>query len=112
MLIRVDCTSLTAVVVGLPRPQVRDGVAVADRASGRPVVDIDMTLITDGRPESIQVSLPDNGFPPDLAVGTVVTFEALVCITWEKNGRHGLMWRAQAVRPLVAPSSNSKAAVS
>ena len=57
-----------------------------------------MTLIGEGRAETVQLALPEGGFPKGLGIGTVVIPEAMVAVTWEKNGRSGVMVRAKSIK--------------
>jgi hypothetical protein len=96
--IPVDVSKLKFLVVGEPTPQMRDGKAVLDRTTGLPLWNLDVTVIGEGRAETIQLGLPEGGFPKDLGIGAVIVPEAMVVITWEKNGRSGMFVRAMSVK--------------
>jgi hypothetical protein len=57
-----------------------------------------VTVIGEGRAETVQLSLPEGGFPKGIGIGSMVIPEAMVAITWEKNGRWGVMVRANSVK--------------
>jgi hypothetical protein len=96
--IPVDASRLKVLVVGEPTAQVRDGVAVLDRASSQPLWNVDVTVIGEGRAETVQLALPENGFPKGLGIGAMVIPEGMVAVTWDKNGRSGVIVRARSVK--------------
>jgi hypothetical protein len=96
--IPVDASRLQLVVVGEPTAQYKDGQAVLDRDTGRPRWNIDVTVIGESRAETIQLAVPEGGFPKELGVGAFVTPEAMVAIHWERNGRWGVMLSAKSVK--------------
>jgi hypothetical protein len=96
--IPVDATRLKVLVVGEPTAQVRDGQAVLDRTTNQPLWNLDVTVIGEGRAETIQLALPEGGFPKGLGIGAVVVPEQMVAVAWEKNGRSGVMVRARALK--------------
>jgi hypothetical protein len=96
--IPVDTSRLKVLVVGEPTAQVRDGKAVLDRTTDQPLWNLDVTVIGEGRAETVQLALPEGGFPKGLGIGAIVVPEAMVAVTWEKNGRSGVMVRARAVK--------------
>ncbi len=61
--IPVDASRLTVLVVGEPTAQTRDGKAVLDRATEKPLWNLDVTVIGEGRAETVQLALPEGGFP-------------------------------------------------
>ena len=96
--IPVDATRLKVLVVGEPTAQMRDGQAVLDRNSGQALWNLDVTVIGEGRAETIQLSLPEGGFPKGLGLGAIVIPGDMVAVTWEKNGRSGVMVRAKSIK--------------
>jgi hypothetical protein len=96
--IPVDAGRLKVLVVGEPKAQRSDGVAVLDRATNRPLYNLDVTLIGEDRAETVQLALPEGGFPPNIGVGAIVIPEQMVAVTWSKGERSGVMMRARAVR--------------
>jgi hypothetical protein len=85
-------------VVGEPTAQVRDGQAVLDRQTNQPMWNLDVTVIGEGRAETVQLSLPEGGFPKGLGIGTMVVPDQMVAVAWEKNGRSGVMVRARSLK--------------
>ena|SRR6516165_2906007 len=96
--IPVDANRLKVLVVGEPTAQIKDGKAVLDRATEQPLFNLDVTVIGEGRAQTVQLALPENGFPKGLGIGAVIVPEAMVAVTWEKNGRSGVMVRAKSVK--------------
>jgi hypothetical protein len=96
--IPVDASRLMVLVVGEPTAQMRDGQAVLDRTTSKAMWNLDVTVIGEGRAETIQLGLPEGGFPKGLGIGAIVVPEGMVAVTWEKNGRSGVMVRASSVR--------------
>ena len=96
--IPVDANRLKVLVVGEPTAQIKDGKAVLDRTTEQPLFNLDVTVIGEGRAQTVQLALPENGFPKGLGIGAVVVPEAMVAVTWEKNGRSGVMVRAKSVK--------------
>jgi hypothetical protein len=84
--------------VGEPIAQTRDGNAVLDRPTDKPLWNLDVTMIGEGRAETVQLALPEGGFPKDLGIGAVIIPEGMVAVTWEKNGRSGVLVRAKSVK--------------
>jgi hypothetical protein len=84
--------------VGEPIAQMRDGQAVLDRNTKKAMWNLDVTVIGEGRAETIQLGLPEGGFPKGLGIGAIVSPEDMVAVTWEKNGRSGVIVRASAVK--------------
>jgi hypothetical protein len=41
---------------------------------------------------------PEGGFPKNIGIGAVIVPEEMVAVTWEKNGRSGVMVRAKSVK--------------
>lgn len=108
--IPVDANQLKVLVVGEPKPQMRDGQAVVDRTTNHPMWNLDVTVIGEDRAETVQLALPEGGFPKNLSIGTVVVPEGMVAVAWSKNGRSGVMVRAKSVRAEGTPSATKGAA--
>jgi hypothetical protein len=96
--IPVDANRLQMVVVGEPTAQLKDGQAVLDRNTGRPRWNIDVTVIAESRAETVQLAVPEGGFPKELGIGAFVIPESMVAIHWEKAGRSGVMLSAKSVK--------------
>ena len=99
-------SSLTLLVLSEPRPQYKDranGVMAVDRDTNAPLVTMDLALpMPGGRPQMLQVSIPQPGIPEGLSVGTSVRATGLTYMSGEKNGRRWEIYRASAVTPLKA----------
>jgi hypothetical protein len=103
--IPVDSHRLRVLVVKEPQAQrTRDGGPVLDRVTSQTMwqVDVALMVVDDkgeaGRVEAVQLALPENGFPKGLGMGTVVVPENMVAISWSKDGRSGIMVRADSVK--------------
>lgn len=96
--IPVDVSQLKVLVVGEPKPQMKDGQAIVDRVTNHPMWNLDVTVIGEDRAETVQLALPEGGFPKNLSLGTVVIPEGMIAVAWSKNGRSGVMVRAKSVR--------------
>jgi hypothetical protein len=119
--IPVDTHRLRMVVVSEPIAQMREGVVATDR-DGKPMWQIDLAVIPvradgeSGRVEAIELGLPENGFPKNLTVGTVVVAENMIAIPWiSKRGKLGVMVRADAIKVVggqagLKPAASSAAA--
>ena len=96
--IPVDANRLKLLVVGEPSPQMKDGQAILDRDTGRPQWNIDVTVISETRAETIQLGVPEGGFPKDLGIGAFIIAEGMTAFHWEKPGRWGVFLRAKSVK--------------
>ncbi len=96
-IIPVDATRIKVLVVGEPTAQMRDGQPVLDRNSNVPLWNIDVTVIGD-RAETVQMSVPEGGFPKGLGIGAMVVPEQMTAVVWEKNGRSGVMVRSKSLK--------------
>jgi hypothetical protein len=109
--IPVDTSRLKVLVVGEPTAQMKDGQAVMDRETNRPQWRLDVTVIGDGRAETIQLSLPEGGFPKGLGIGAMIVPEQMVAVVWGKtDGRHGVMVRASSIKVEGGPAGLKAAA--
>jgi len=96
--IPVDATRLTMLVVTEPRAQLKDGQPVLDRRTGRPMWNLDVAVIIEGRADMTTLGLPEGGFPKELGAGGLIVPELMVAIPWAKPERSGVMTRADAVK--------------
>jgi hypothetical protein len=76
----------------------KEGQAVLDRNTSQPLWNLDITVIGEGRAETVQLSLPEGSFPKELGIGAMIVPDQMVAVTWEKNGRSGVMVRAKSVK--------------
>ena len=96
--IPVDANRLKVLVVGEPTAQIKDGKAVLDRATDQPLFNLDVTVIGEGRAQTVQLALPENGFPKGLGIGAFIVPDSWVAVKWEKDGRHGEIYRVKSVK--------------
>lgn len=95
----VDASRVQVVVVGVPKPQMRDGVQQTDRDTGVPMWNIDIAVISDFRVEAFPLGVPEGGFPKELGIGAVVNPEDWVSIEWGENqAKHGTFHKAKSVK--------------
>ena len=97
-IIPVDTSRLKMVVVGEPAQQIKDGQAIMDRETGRPQWNIEITVIGEARAETVQLSLPEGGFPRELGVGAFIVAEGMTAFHWEKPPRWGVVLRAKSIK--------------
>ena len=96
--IPVDDRRIKVLVVGEPTVQERDGQPVLDRNTKQALWNLNVTIIGESRAETVQLTLPEGGFPKNIGIGAIVVPEEMVAVTWEKNGRSGVMVRAKSVK--------------
>ena len=115
--IPVDSHRLRVLVVKEPQPQrTKDGSPVLDKITSQTMwqVDVALMVVDDkgeaGRVEAIQLALPENGFPKGLGMGTLVIPENMVAISWSKDGRSGVMVRADSVKVVGGQAAMKQAA--
>lgn len=96
--IPVDERRIKVLVVGEPTVQERDGQPMLDRNTKQALWNLNVTIIGDSRAETVQLTLPEGGFPKNIGIGAIVVPEEMVAVTWEKNGRSGVMVRAKSVK--------------
>lgn len=54
--IPVDTSNLKFMTVGTPTPQTRDGKPMLDRETGRPMWNLPLAVMSDGRAETIELA--------------------------------------------------------
>lgn len=81
--IPVDDRRIKVLVVGEPTAQERDGQPMLDRNTKQPLWSLDVTIIGTSRAETIQLTLPEGGFPKNIGVGAVIVPERW----WRSPGR-------------------------
>ncbi len=69
--------------------------------NGMPVHTVSIALIRDDNPTTIDVRVI--GEVPSLTAGTPVEVVGLTLTPWEINGRHGISFQADAIRPVSPP---------
>ncbi|MEU7743235.1 hypothetical protein [Nonomuraea sp. NPDC049158] len=100
--IPVDITSLSFTVAGEPEPKIVDRATgeVKKDAEGRELYTLPLLPMPndDRRNPVITVTFPSAVFP-QIQVGGKVRLAGLVCFFWQMNGRSGMGFRCEAVRP-------------
>ena len=87
--IPVDDRRIKILVVGEPTAQERDGQPMLDRNTKQPLWSLDVTIIGDSRAETVQLTLPEGGFPKNIGIGVIVVPEEMVAVTWERTAAGG-----------------------
>jgi hypothetical protein len=99
--IPVDMAQCRVMVSEEPRPRMRDGRQRTDRA-GVPEWVVGVCVIQQSRSDVIPVTVV--GEPSGLEVGRPALVAGLVAIPWENDGRHGIAYRADSIRPYEQPA--------
>jgi hypothetical protein len=107
--IPVDTSKLKFLTVGVPKPQMRDGKQAIDRETGRPIWNIPVAAMGDGRAETTEIAVIEGNFPQDLPVAVFVDPAEMTSFHWEKGGRSGVADRAKSMK-VVGGSAAVKAA--
>jgi hypothetical protein len=65
---------------------------------------VDLLAVTsDGKADLLRVTVPESGIAKNLAPLTPVEVEGFIARVWEKqDGRHGVMFARDAIRPVAA----------
>jgi hypothetical protein len=89
---------MTLVAMAAPEPVVdfTTGQPKAD-PRGRPLFTVQVAAMFDGQGEVLAVKVA--GEPTGIGAGVPVSVEGLVAQPWELDGRSGIAWRANAIRP-------------
>jgi hypothetical protein len=97
--IPIDDRKMTLTVATPPRRQSKP-----NPFTGEIDWDVDLLAVTsDGKTDLLRVTVPDSGMPKNLAPLTAVEVEGFIARVWEKqDGRHGIMFACDAMRPVVA----------
>jgi hypothetical protein len=72
---------------------------------------VDLFVVADERPDVIQVAVAESKAAKGLGPNSQVQAEGLTAILWEKEGKHGVMFRCDALRPTTGnggPTQSSK----
>jgi len=100
--IPVDISSLSFTVAGEPEPKIvdRETGEVKKDAEGRDLYTLPLLPMPndDRRNPVITVTFPSVDFP-QIAMGTQVRPLGLCCFFWQMNGRAGMGFRCEAIRP-------------
>ena len=114
MRLPIDTSRLKFLVVapGEPLKQYEEGKpreAWAPRtdASGEVLWRVQLVALGDGEADIIRVAVPGD---PGLNQGEMVRVEGLTAQAWEMDGRNGMAFRAQSVRPVNARAAAAEKA--
>lgn len=90
--------------VGRPfEPKVdENGVQKLDRQSRFPLFAAQLVVMDERGADTIMVTIA--GQPPQLHQGQAVTPVRLIALPWANNGRNGVAFRAEEIRPVAAAS--------
>lgn len=98
MILNIDLTGKELVVTQKPRPKLdQHGDQRVSRESSEPMW-ATQVVVTDPSGGEI-ITITTEGAMPELAVGDVVDVAALVAIPWFSNGRSGMAFRAEEIKP-------------
>ncbi|MDQ0843359.1 hypothetical protein [Streptomyces sp. V1I6] len=97
----------TAVVFVAVEPQAKvinkqTGEIAVDRETGAKMMTVGLTVADEGEANLYTVSIPETGVPEGITLGMPVKVVGLKARDWERDGRHGIAFRAVA---LVGPSA-------
>jgi hypothetical protein len=82
----------------------------ANPITGEVMWDVELFVIADERPDLVRVAVPESGLAKNVAPGGAVRVEGLTVVVWEKDGRHGQMFRCDVLQPLGQPAVAGKSA--
>ncbi|MFE5484521.1 hypothetical protein [Streptomyces sp. NPDC056527] len=103
--IPVDTSTAMAMVAQPPTPKIANrqtGEIATDRETGATLMTVDVMFVMDGNAEILSLTVPQTGVSNDLTMGTPVALTGVIARPWERDGRHGIAFRAVAVTPLTA----------
>jgi hypothetical protein len=99
----IDTSRLQFLVVAAAEPlrqfeegKPREAWAPRTDANGEILWRVQLVALGDGEAEIIRVAVPGD---PKVAQGEMVRVEGMTAQAWEMEGRSGMAFRAQAVRP-------------
>jgi hypothetical protein len=78
--------------------------------TGEVMWDVDLFVIADERPDLLRVAVPESGLPKNLTPGSAIQVTGLTVVVWDKDGRHGQMFRCEAFHPIAPASGSTKTA--
>ncbi|MGX1885291.1 SCO3933 family regulatory protein [Streptomyces sp. NPDC055287] len=111
--IPVDTSAAMVMVAQPPQPKVKDrrtGELALDVETGAQLMTVGVLFAANGEAEVLAVTVPQPGVTGELVMGTPVALTGLTARPWERDGRHGIAFRAVAVTSLAEGSSKPKAA--
>jgi hypothetical protein len=92
--IPVDMAQCRAMVSEVPKPRMRDGQQRTDR-TGAPEWLVGVCMMQQRGSDVIAVIVV--GEPTGLGVGRPALVSGLVAMPWERDGRHGITYRADSI---------------
>lgn len=95
----LDTSRMKFVVTRAPGPKVdQAGIQRAEKATGEPLWSTQFVVTDDSGGEIIAITTA--GKCPDVEVGDEVEIDHLVTLAWATNGKSGLSFRADGMRPV------------
>jgi len=95
------------------RPQLKNrqtGEIAVDRDTNKPLATVNAVYTpAGGKPQVMQISVPQDSVDSNLPVGTPVHAVGLVFATGDKDGRTWQMFRAQGISSLITGTAKGKA---
>jgi hypothetical protein len=114
MRLPIDTSRLKFLVVAPAEPlrqweegKPREAWAPRTDMNGEVLWRVQVVALGDGEAEIMKVAVPGD---PKVGQGEMVAVEALTGQAWEKDGRSGMAFRAQAIRPLGSRQAEKAAA--
>ncbi|MGW5675412.1 SCO3933 family regulatory protein [Streptomyces sp. NPDC003860] len=102
----IDTAKFTGIICAVaPSPRVANretGQLKIDRATGKTMYQVGLCLMTGASADIVNVSVP--GEPTGVQLGMPVQVRDLIAMPWENDGRHGIAFRADEIKPLTAPA--------
>ncbi|MGW4030930.1 SCO3933 family regulatory protein [Streptomyces sp. NPDC004838] len=100
----IDTAKFTGMICAVaPSPRVANretGQLKIDRETGKTMYQVGLCLMSGATAEVVNVSVP--GEPTGVQLGMPVQVRNLVAMPWENDGRHGIAFRAEEIKPLSA----------
>lgn len=104
--LKIDATGMTVICVGEPKAQVdKETGAIRTNMDDVPMWDVEVTLIEDNRAETVRLGVGEPGLPKGLTVGSFVRLTAPRAFVWQKAGRAGVIFSADALTIVQAPAA-------
>ncbi|WP_225850925.1 hypothetical protein [Streptomyces sp. HPF1205] len=107
----IDTAKFTGIICAVaPAPRVANretGQLRVDRETGKTMYQVGLCLMSGTAAEVVNVSVA--GEPSGVQVGIPVQVRNLVAMPWENEGRHGIAFRADEIKPLSAPTAGKAA---
>ncbi|MEU6946183.1 hypothetical protein ABZ957_13265 [Streptomyces sp. NPDC046316] len=102
--IPVDTSAASVMVAQSPAPKIANrqtGEVATDRETGATLFVVNVMFAANDAVDLLAVAVPESGISGELAMGTPVALTGLVARPWERDGRHGIAFRAVAVTSLL-----------